>query len=484
VDLYLAFGGFLIVAFLWAFVIFGVMRNGFRVKRKSLILILFFFIALAAIVMVMGAVIEYMDSPEFCGNTCHPRADLIVHDAPMEPFLEGYENPNNNSIMSTHADNEVTCANCHDEPGLGGKVKAYVRAIPEMFNYVTGNYDPDDLGGHVKNENCLKCHDGEFALKPGIVLTFNNTEIDPHDDDQNCAECHVPHQIGIGLTQEACSVCHAVDEVQLEKHGDTTDQDCMKCHIKEHPENAYIPFNEQPDIINKEFCSDCHQSEFDFISTWPAEKTSFYDDGNCTTACHTEHRESEVPHLAIAPYEDNCVLCHTEDVHFISEIKFMNFTSEAKLENEFCSDCHEDVYNTYTQYNTGECTSCHTEHETKPIPSHTTDSPYDQCSNCHTGITTKHDVTIVKYSEFPASDISNDFCSDCHRGESNSHQLKNHSKYDCVDCHGEHEIAKVVNFDDCRNCHMDDIPLSHNEDRTDCTNLGCHATDAISDKIH
>jgi hypothetical protein len=257
----------------------------------------------------------------------------------------------------------------------------------------------------------------------------------------------------------------------------------MKCHSKAHPENAYIPFNEVPNIINNEFCSDCHQTQFDATQTWPDNKAVIYDNGNCTASCHIEHRESEAPHLSTAPYEDNCELCHSKGVHTILDIKFMNFTSQATIQNEFCSACHEDVYNTYTQYNTGDCTSCHTAHESKPVPLHNTDSPYDQCDKCHTGITTKHDVTIIKYSQFPATDIANTFCSDCHSTEYDTFQVQNHSSRECVDCHGEHRVAQVQNFNDCRLCH-EDIPISHDDGRTSCIGLGCHTSDNISDKIH
>ncbi len=498
-NLYLAFGGFLIIAFLWAFILFGFLHTGFRTKKKSLLFILFFFIGLCAILVILGAAVEYMDSPEFCGKTCHPRADLIVHDSPMEPYYDSYKEPGNNSIMSIHEEEDVTCSNCHDKPGLGGKIEAYIKAIPEMLNYITGNYDPDDLGGHVSNENCLKCHDGGEAEEPGKVITFFNTTVDPHDDDKDCVDCHTPHQKGIGLTTEACGVCHGTNfddfEDKLEAHGDTTDsktdEDCMNCHGRKHPSNAYISFNEKPTLFNNDFCSDCHEPISIAFSKWSDTQKSIY--GDSCTSCHSEHYEKEVPHSILEPYEDNCDNCHYSGAasHIVSDINFYNFT--LKIDNEFCSDCHQNEYKVVSAWTNkqksyyGDCTEfCHSDHKESQSP-HITIAPYkENCDTCHLDSVVSHRLINISYSKFP-SKINNEFCMDCHETEFNTLQLYNHSKRDCLDCHGEHNKIQVLNFDDCRACHsegqvvsgkeLNDIPSSHNEKRTGCGD--CHNIDVI-----
>jgi hypothetical protein len=583
----LAFGGFLIIAFLWAFIMFGVLRSGFKVKKKSLIGILFFFIALGVIILLMGVVIEYMESPEFCGKTCHPRADIIVHDAPMEPFYDSYKEPGNNTIMSVHEEHEVVCAGCHDNPGIVGKAEAYIGAIPEMFNYITGNYDPDDLGGHYSNEKCLKCHDGEYALEPGEVITFLNTTIDPHDDDMDCVDCHQPHQKGTGETEEACNVCHGTEiedfVERIDAHGVTTeskeDEDCMACHNREHnreePElgSARIPFSEVQDIINDEFCSDCHETQYDAVSDWTDTEQSLY--GDCTSTCHTDHNIKETPHITVAPFEDNCDLCHSSGVeaHTLSDISFINYTYD--IESEFCSDCHKTQYDAFGGWQDsqkgfyGDCTeSCHVEHRDSNAP-HLTTAPYeDNCNSCHLDDIEKHSLMNITYLNFPSdienefcsdchntqyvaysewqepkksfygdcaeschsehkesvaphsviapyenncdschldgieshslknitysqftSDIENEFCSKCHSTEYDTLQLRNHSKRDCLDCHSDHGKVQVLDFSDCTLCHnegqvvsgkeLNDIPSSHDEDRTDCSK--CHNIDPIHD---
>lgn len=489
-NLYLAFGGFLIIAFLWAFILFAYLRTGFRIKNKSLILILFFFIGICAIIFAVGAVVEYTESPEFCGEFCHPRADLIVHDEPMRPAYESYKYPKNNTIMKTHLDNDVTCSGCHDAPGFIGRVEAYTKGIVDIYDYFTHNYDIDDIEAHVSDEYCLKCHDGELANKPGEVLTFYNTTIDPHETNLECADCHVPHQKGIGLSNETCMDCHGLDETQMENHEKTTQEECMECHNRQHPDYAYIPFSDQLELITNEFCADCHEIINNAFKCWSDTQKTIY--GNCSTTCHVEHRESEVPHSALQPYQDNCDNCHYTGVasHSPSEINFYNFT--AGIDNEFCSACHLDEYNAYSAWKDrqkayyGNCVeSCHYNHKESESP-HQTTAPYqDNCDTCHLD-GTFHSLKNITYSEFTLK-IENEFCLDCHETEYDTLKLYNHNRRDCLECHGEHKKAQVLNFDDCSVCHqqgqvvsgkeLNDIPGSHDENKKDCGD--CHNIDVI-----
>jgi energy-coupling factor transporter transmembrane protein EcfT len=127
--LYVAFGGFLAIALIWAFILFGIMRFGFKVKFKFVVLILFFFAAISLVILIAGAAFEYIEQPEFCGTTCHPRANVIVDDAPMDPFYQGYVSPGNNTMMAVHNENEVYCSGCHDKPGLLGKAEGAVMLV-------------------------------------------------------------------------------------------------------------------------------------------------------------------------------------------------------------------------------------------------------------------------------------------------------------------------------------------------------------------
>jgi predicted CXXCH cytochrome family protein len=473
-DLYLAIVGFFVIAILWALIIFGVLRVGYKIKKKSLIFILFFFIGICAILVLFGVVIEYTESPEFCGTACHPRANLIVHDEPMRPYYDSYINPDNNSIMKTHADEDVTCSNCHDAPGVVGKLQAYTSAIAELFSYITGSYDSDHLEAHVTDDYCLKCHNNDEAEKPGEILGIDGQITNPHDDGKECVDCHDPHQDGIGLTIETCIGCHDLEEAEIHDHGITSGQDCWDCHNRVHPDKANIPFSQMPELITSDFCGDCHGTQYnEFSDNWTVtQKTDHID---CSSACHMEHKESTVLHDTTSPYEDNCQECHTENVesHKFFSISYTSFKEE--IENNFCEVCHETEYDIYTENNIGECVDCHIDHTSTPTPSHLTNSPYDECFNCHVEYNSKHNISKVLFKEFPPYNITNEFCNDCHSTEFDTWKSATHSSQACVNCHYEHNTI-LVKFEECEICHVN-IPLSHDESRTKC--ITCHDIDKI-----
>jgi hypothetical protein len=481
VELILALIGFLAIAVLWAFILIGVLRKGYKFKKNSAIFIFFIFIGIGVLLVAMGAMIEWMDSPEFCGTFCHPRADIIVHDDPMGPFYEGWKEPGNNSIMSTHHENDVTCSGCHDGPGAWGKIEAYSKTPGEMYAYIFDTYDPDDMGGHVPDEFCEKCHDGEHAIEPAGIRTVANTIANPHkNSDLDCADCHAPHQDGIGLKLDACTVCHDVDSTELRNHAKTTSPDCMDCHYMKHPEDAAIPFEDVIDLVNNTFCSDCHQPQFNAVESWSDNQKGFY--GNCSNSCHIDHKESTAPHTIVDPYKDNCDNCHVDGIasHSLKNITLEKFPEDIGL--DFCENCHQSEYNAYSTWTTGQknnygncSTSCHAEHKESQIP-HIITSPYGSyCDSCHPDGTNTHNLANITFTTFP-QEIKTDFCQSCHETQYDALQNGNHASRECLDCHGEHKQVINVKFETCTACHTD-IPSSHDETRTDCGD--CHDTDPI-----
>ena len=194
------------IGLLWLLIVFFAFQKVAKKQQKGDKAMLFFglllFFVIGAVFVIGAGAVEFVDSPYFCGEVCHP----------MEPYYQSYENPGNNTMMATHETDEVTCANCHDGPMITGKVYALtVTSSKELFITATGNYDEDHLGGHVPNDRCTKCHDGSVAHEPGNVTSAIYLPVNPHNGTGNCAECHDPHMIGESLTEEACSVCHGTE---------------------------------------------------------------------------------------------------------------------------------------------------------------------------------------------------------------------------------------------------------------------------------
>jgi hypothetical protein len=429
------------------------------------------------ILLIAGAVFEYMEQPEFCGTACHPRADIIVDDTPMDPYYQGYISPGNNAIMEAHVEHEVTCSGCHDKPGIIGKLDAYVGAMVEGFNYVTGNYEKGNLTTHFENENCLKCHDGEYAEEPGEFLSFDGTLINPHNDDEKkCADCHVPHQRGMGLSEDACSSCHGLTDLQINVHGWRSGGECYDCHNREHPDHARVPFSQVPQSATPKFCGDCHPEAFDEYSAWTPGQLTLY--GNCTTSCHTEHRMSSIPHDTADFGDTDCDSCHVDGVesHKLSTIAFNTYQGE--IDNEFCGSCHQNEFNKYSNWSSlmkssyGNCTnSCHIKHKGVNVP-HTVDEPYgEDCKKCHVDRNDPHAISVVTLKAFPY-DIGADFCQGCHEAEYgefmkwNSNQKSFYGNCTTT-CHLEHKDSKIKHIaippyeDNCELCHEGGVK-SHN----------------------
>ena len=114
-----------------------------RSKRGVLLL----FVLLGGFGLVAGVggmtAISFSETPGFCGM-CHT----------MDPELKAY-------AMSPHKD--VTCAECHINPGLGGFIKAKANGTKQLLHILTGQYPtpiepPDHADMPPVKDSCLKCH--------------------------------------------------------------------------------------------------------------------------------------------------------------------------------------------------------------------------------------------------------------------------------------------------------------------------------------
>jgi nitrate/TMAO reductase-like tetraheme cytochrome c subunit len=89
--------------------------------------------------------VEYMDTPQFCGATCHV----------MRPEYLGHQD-------STHA--SVACAECHVAPGAGGWMEAKMNGTRQLWQVLTNSYQrpiPSALETDrlvPSKETCERCH--------------------------------------------------------------------------------------------------------------------------------------------------------------------------------------------------------------------------------------------------------------------------------------------------------------------------------------
>jgi len=101
--------------------------------------------------------VEYMDTPQFCGATCHA----------MRPEYVGHQD-------STHA--SVACAECHIVPGAGGWVAAKMNGTRQMFQQILNDYPrpiPSALNsGRLvpSSETCEGCHWAEKIVATRLLV--------------------------------------------------------------------------------------------------------------------------------------------------------------------------------------------------------------------------------------------------------------------------------------------------------------------------
>lgn len=165
---------------------------------------------------------------------------------------------------STHADNGVSCVQCHD--------------IHQPIGLESENL----LAGENTNELCLTCHQEKRA---GLARSGH---MPIKEGSMDCADCHNPHgsvgdhQLRASSTNELCESCHTdkrgpflwehppVREDCLnchEPHGSNSDKVlaakrpflCQRCHIAtRHPSTLYdLPDLESNRLFNRS-CTNCH----------------------------------------------------------------------------------------------------------------------------------------------------------------------------------------------------------------------------------
>jgi hypothetical protein len=93
--------------------------------------------------------LHYMESPEFCGQTCH---------TPMHPQHTSWQN-------TTHA--EVACVQCHVGEGGRALVHSKLAGVRQLVHIVTGNYPRPIPASQAELrpalETCGKCHSSSLG---------------------------------------------------------------------------------------------------------------------------------------------------------------------------------------------------------------------------------------------------------------------------------------------------------------------------------
>jgi len=111
--------------------------------------------------------LDYTSEPSFC-SSCHP----------IEPFAETWED-------STHAKADVTCVECHFEPGAVGYVKGKIYSVMKLVQWAAGRTEIEpEATRTVVGGACRQCHEQES-------VSF------------------IPHNFHVEVANLACTECHS-----------------------------------------------------------------------------------------------------------------------------------------------------------------------------------------------------------------------------------------------------------------------------------
>lgn len=271
---------------------------------------------LFAVLLVFGAA-AYTSRSDFC-KSCHI----------MQPYYDSW-------AASPHRD--VSCIECHFEPGFGGKIRGKMLGLVQLAKYVTGSAGTRPAA-EVSDASCLRsgCH--ETRLLSGRV-EFKGMHFD-----------HTPHLGQMRREKQLrCTSCHS--QIVQGEHMAVTTSTCFLCHFKDEPFNQGLAA-----------CTRCHQipeKEYDLGGGAKFTHELAYKKGVDCINCHQDviRGTGEVP-------VERCIVCHNRpgDLEMRKDPVFMHdkHVTEHKID---CLDCHLRIEHSLDTerlaHAASDCAGCH-----------------------------------------------------------------------------------------------------------------------------
>ncbi len=297
-----------------------------RILRRALAV---FAIALAALVSVGGGGTYVMMSvttrPQFC-RTCHI----------MEPYVDSW-------AESSHKN--VTCVDCHYEPGLLETFEGKFKALSQLAKYVTQTQGTKPWA-EVSDYSCMRggCH-SERLLEGEIQ--FGRIKFD-----------HKSHLIGFERGKKLrCTSCHS--QIVQGEHVAVTTTSCFLCHFKPGPTAEGGPALGD--------CHLCHGPPPDEIKLggFVFRHSDYLARGVECASCHGDvtRGAGEVP-------RERCGSCHNTQGHFekYNEVEFLH-KKHVTDHSVNCLECHTRIQHglpAREQHFRGDCSNCHVDTHSGP----------------------------------------------------------------------------------------------------------------------
>jgi nitrate/TMAO reductase-like tetraheme cytochrome c subunit len=352
-------------------------------------------VVLVLLVVVVGGgtgFAKYSTQPGFC-RSCHI----------MEPYYEAWHN-------STHGD--VSCQECHFEPGWRNTLKGKYQAMAQVAKYVTRTYGTKPHA-EIKDVSCLQsgCHERRL-LEGKVRWEVTATTGDPIE----IAFDHRPHLGELRRGKRLrCVSCHS--QIVQGEHLTVTLDTCFICHFKG------LRHGRDTEVLSG--CRSCHDAPQQVIEMelGPFDHESYVGRGVACEDCHSDaiRGDGEVP-------QQVCGTCHNKVDHLAryddTELMHRNHVTDHKVE---CTNCHIQIVHELDAVNrrpSGACGACHEVSHSGPMalywgtggrgvpdmPSPMARTQVD-CIGCHRHQALPERVAEVVGQTFAAA---NESCTYCH----------------------------------------------------------------------
>jgi nitrate/TMAO reductase-like tetraheme cytochrome c subunit len=390
----------------WFMRLLGVKRR--KGKRIPFGFTIWGWILVLGIVGVGGAAAfaEYSMQPDFC-RSCHI----------MEPYYQAWHN-------STHKN--VSCPECHFEPGIKETLKGKWQASSQAVKYITQTYGSKPHA-EIRDASCMRsgCHEKRVlegkvnwkiktARDTTITIKFDHT---PHLKEERrgkqlrCVSCHSQIVQGqhLVVTLDTCFLCHFKGFEHGRNEKTLGDTGCQACHDapKSEVRLATGTFKHQDYLARGVACNNCHAEVINGDGQ-VARQT-------CWT-CHNqasqvaEYDKPEKLHtIHVTEHKVECSSCHVQIEH--------NLTAASKTRLLGLVNGHA------TAGQSGACAQCHQSSHSGPLelyrgvggrgvpdmPSPMFRAQVD-CIACHKALNQDKSVTDVTGQTFVAVQDSCNYC--------------------------------------------------------------------------
>ena len=285
-------------------------------------LALWFLIAFLIAIPAGYGFMEYSTQPEFCAS-CHN----------MVPYVKSWE-------TSRHGKANVSCIDCHFEPGVLETLQGKFKASTQLVKYVTST-EGSKPWAQVSDSSCMRggCHSTRL-LEGKVAFSIGRTAI-PFD--------HTPHLTEMRRGKKLrCTSCHS--QIVQGQHLTVTTSTCLLCHFK--------GADEDPKLSD---CRTCHRPPAEAIDVGAGFKfqhAEYLKRGVGCESCHAGVTQGtgEVP-------RHRCQACHAVQEHIdrYEDHEFLHrkHVTDHKVD---CLECHTEMTHHLRpkeSVSKGECAQCH-----------------------------------------------------------------------------------------------------------------------------